>query len=62
MPRGRADKNTSPAAGKVCVPILENFFSTKLDEDIVKSYPKANLVIAQNVFAHVADINDFTKG
>lgn len=55
-------KSTATAARKVGVPILENFFSSELAEDILKSHPKADLVIANNVFAHVPDINDFTKG
>ena len=38
--------------------ILLSFFSNKFSDEL----PKADLVIANNVLAHVPDINDFMKG
>ena len=42
--------------------LCEKFFLThKSSNKIVKKYKKADLVIGNNVYAHVPDINDFTK-
>jgi hypothetical protein len=40
---------------------IEKFFNTNLAKKIVKKYGKAHLVCANNVFAHVPDINNFVK-
>lgn len=42
--------------------IIQDFFGEKLGQDIAIRYGKADLVIANNVFAHVPDIVDFTLG
>lgn len=41
---------------------LTKFFSFKTSKEIVSKYGKADLIIANNVLAHVPDINDFLKG
>ena len=38
------------------------FFGLKTSEYVKKSYQKADLIIGNNVYAHVPDINDFTTG
>jgi SAM-dependent methyltransferase len=40
---------------------IEKFFDTDLAKKLVKKYGKADLVCANNVFAHVPDINNFVK-
>ena len=40
---------------------IEEFFNTGLANKIVKKYGRADLICANNVFAHVPDINDFVK-
>ncbi len=49
-------------AEKNNVPTLSEFFSSKISHKIKKEYNKADLIIANNVFAHVPNINDFTLG
>ena len=44
------------------VDTLVEFLTTHSALEIVKSYGQANLMIANNVLAHVPDINDFIKG
>ncbi len=51
-------KDTANTARKLGIDVLEEFFG----EDIASGVPKADLIIGNNVYAHVPDINDFTKG
>ena len=44
---------------KFGIKVITKFFSNKLATNLSK---KANLICANNVYAHVPDINDFTKG
>ena len=44
------------------VTTVQEFFGTDLSREIASDYPKADLIIANNVYAHVPDINDFTLG
>jgi hypothetical protein len=44
------------------VPTIQEFFGMDLATKLGKTYPKANLLIGNNVYAHVPDINDFTRG
>jgi SAM-dependent methyltransferase len=44
------------------IDIIEDFFSARLAGDLVGREVLADLVIANNVFAHVPDINDFATG
>lgn len=50
------------AAEKVGVPVLKEFFSEKIAQSIIGSHSLADLIIGNNVFAHVPDINDFARG
>jgi hypothetical protein len=54
--------STASAAEKSGVPILKEFFSAKLGEEIARRGEKADLIIGNNVFAHVPDINGFSLG
>ncbi|RRS09036.1 methyltransferase domain-containing protein [Pseudoalteromonas sp. J010] len=42
--------------------VIEEFFDTRLANVIAMDYGKADLIIANNVLAHVPDINSFVQG
>lgn len=50
--------STAAAAEKLGIPIVREFFGKKLASRL----DKADLLIGNNVYAHVPDINDFTAG
>jgi len=52
---------TAEAAMKKGVPVLKKFFGETVAQQLAEER-KADLIIGNNVFAHVPDINDFTKG
>lgn len=54
--------STAAAAEALGVPVLRKFFGTALAQEMVASGRKADLMIGNNVYAHVPDIKDFTSG
>jgi len=54
--------STASAAELLGVPVLRDFFSERLGNELATKGRQADLVVANNVYAHVPDINDFTKG
>jgi len=54
--------STAAAAEAIGVPVLREFFGQALGERLAREGRMADLVIGNNVFAHVPDINDFTAG
>ena len=54
--------STASAAEALGIPTLRKFFGKDLAQDLAASDRKADLVIGNNVYAHVPDINDFTAG
>jgi hypothetical protein len=54
--------STAAAAEKIGIPVLRKFFSTALAQQLRKEGRQADLIIGNNVYAHVPDINDFTAG
>ncbi len=54
--------STSAAAEGLGVPILRDFFGKALAERLASEGKQADLIIGNNVYAHVPDINDFTAG
>jgi len=54
--------STADAAEKHGVPVLREFFGEKLAEQLAQQGKQADLIAGNNVYAHVPDINDFTKG
>jgi SAM-dependent methyltransferase len=54
--------STALEARKKGISIIDEFFGVKLAEKIVKEYNQADLTVANNVLAHVPDINDFVSG
>ena len=54
--------STAAAAIALGVPTLQEFFGLELAQRLVAEGRAAGLVLGNNVFAHVPDINDFTAG
>lgn len=55
-------QSTADAARKLGIPVVEEFFGHELALQLAKQGKSADLIAANNVYAHVPDINDFTKG
>lgn len=53
---------TADAAEKLNIPVVREFFGEKLAAQLVAEGKSADLIIGNNVYAHVPDINDFTLG
>jgi len=54
--------STAAAAEKLGIPVLHDFFGESLGQQLKAKGQQADLLIGNNVFAHVPDINDFTRG
>lgn len=54
--------STAAAARSKGIPIVEDFFGVRLARELVSQGKDADLTIANNVLAHVPDINDFVAG
>jgi SAM-dependent methyltransferase len=54
--------STAVAARASGVPVLEEFFGQSLAKQLSAQSKQADLIAANNVYAHVPDINDFTRG
>ena len=55
-------KNVAKVAQEKGIPTITRFFGEKTAKDLVSSGTKADLLIGNNVLAHVPDINDFVAG
>ena len=54
--------STARAAQKLDIPVLQEFFGEKLGQRLSREGRQADLIAGNNVYAHVPDINDFTRG
>ncbi len=54
--------STAAAARTKGIEVIEDFFGTQLAESLVSQGKQADLTAANNVLAHVPDINDFVSG
>lgn len=54
--------STAAAAEKLGIPVLREFFGLELAERLSAQGKPADLIIGNNVFAHVPHLNDFTAG
>ena len=54
--------STAAAAEALGIPVLREFFGEALANRLVAEGHSADLIIGNNVYAHVPDINDFTRG
>ena len=55
-------KSTAEVARDKGIEVVTEFFDVKLAERLVKEGREADLIVGNNVLAHVPDINDFVKG
>ena len=55
-------KSTAEAAKKIGINVIQDFFGVDLANKLLNDDIKADLIIGNNVYAHIPDINDFTKG
>ena len=54
--------STAEAAEKLGIPVLREFFGEQLGKQLATEGKQADLIVGNNVYAHVPDINDFTRG
>lgn len=54
--------STAETSEKLNIPTIRKFFGQELVNEILHNHQKADLIIGNNVYAHVPDINDFTLG
>jgi len=54
--------STADAAEELGIPVLREFFGEQLARRLASSGKQADLIAGNNVYAHVPDINDFTRG
>ena len=55
-------KSTADAARSKGISIIEEFFGVDLADELLKKGKQADLTVANNVLAHVPNINDFVSG
>jgi SAM-dependent methyltransferase len=55
-------RNVAAVAIDKGIPTVNEFFSEVLARELVENGGPADLVVANNVFAHIPDLNDFTAG
>jgi len=55
-------KNVAKEAVKAGIPTVTEFFGVDLAQSLIKEGKRADLLIGNNVLAHVPDLNDFVKG
>ena len=54
--------STAAAAEKLGIPVMREFFGLGLAKRFAEEGRRADLIVGNNVFAHVPDINDFAAG
>ena len=54
--------STAAAAEALGIPVLREFFGAELGARLAGQEKQADLIMGNNVYAHVPDINDFTLG
>ena len=54
--------STAAAAERQGIPVLREFFGEALGNRLASEGRQADLIAGNNVYAHVPDINDFTRG
>ncbi|MBN1213831.1 MAG: class I SAM-dependent methyltransferase [Candidatus Lokiarchaeota archaeon] len=54
--------NTAQNAKQKGIEVIEDYFGTQLANNLIKRKKKPDLIIGNNVLAHVPNINDFVKG
>lgn len=55
-------RNIAKVAAEHGIPTLSEFFSAEVSKQLLAEHGAADLILGNNVFAHVPDTNDFVKG
>ncbi len=55
-------RNVARCATKQGIPTLPHFFNVKLAKQIAQKYGMAKVITANNVFAHIHDLDDIVRG
>jgi SAM-dependent methyltransferase len=55
-------KSTAVVAEQLGIPVMRKFFGEQLANQLANDGKQADLIVGNNVYAHVPDINDFTRG
>jgi hypothetical protein len=54
--------STAAAAEQLGIPVMREFFGEVLGQQLSVKSQQADLIVGNNVYAHVPDINNFTRG
>ncbi len=54
--------STAAAAEELGIPVMREFFGERVGTELASAGKSADLIAGNNVYAHVPDINDFTRG
>jgi len=54
--------STAAVAEALGIPVMRAFFDESIGEELAQTGRSADLIVGNNVYAHVPDINGFTKG
>lgn len=54
--------STAAVAEQLGIPVMREFFGEQLGKQLAATGQQADLIAGNNVYAHVPDINDFTRG
>ena len=54
--------STAKVSEEIGIPVLQEFFSEQLGKLLALERGQGDLIVGNNVYAHVPDINDFTRG
>ncbi len=54
--------STAEASEQLGIPVLREFFGESLGKQLALKHQQADLIVGNNVYAHVPNINDFTRG
>ncbi len=54
--------STAAAAERIGIPVIRKFFGEQFGRQLAADGKQADLIAGNNVYAHVPDINDFTRG
>jgi hypothetical protein len=54
--------STATAAEKLGIPVIREFFGEQLGKQLATTGKQADLILGNNVYAHVPNINNFTRG
>lgn len=54
--------STAAAAEQLGIPVIREFFDERLGKQLAAEGRQADLIVGNNIYAHVPDIDDFTRG